>query len=397
MMDCIEELFQKFASEVMLSNITVSQADETATFSFVTALTSGEGITAKQGNYILRILNNYQNEVIQLFGSSAKSLLVRPVWKHTFRNLDMTKKITVVVDDSKIVWLHIKFPYALKQDFQREFFPDKNATYHHWDPDLKLHKIKLYEINTVQLYDFGRRHNFEFDKEFLDIYEQVEAIWQDENIVTPYCVIEEGHVIILNANENAAAYFDQHRTGNIKQDLFLAKSMGFLLKINKAETRIEKIASSRANKFWITSVDGLVEFLSELDVYPIVFYLDRSSDVIQWTKDIVNTMELKKFGQGKIKVCFRFDKDDLDGGLFNHWVKEEGLGGSMNEGEIFICNHKPPKWMIKEDFAPKIMISNTLYPPTNLGTAATLSSHHTTIYLGSYRPSMKKDTSIVNL
>ncbi len=37
----------------------------------------------------------------------------------------------------------------------------------------------------------------------------------------------------------------------------------------------------------------------------------------------------------------------------------------MAEGQIFICQHKPPKWMFKDDFKIKMIVSNVLYPSTN--------------------------------
>ena len=81
----------------------------------------------------------------------------------------------------------------------------------------------------------------------------------------------------------------------------------------------------------------------------------------------------------------------------NQWIKENGLGGKMTSGKIFICQHKPPKWMMSSDFTPKILISNSLYPSTSQQTSHFIKHHHTVFYVGSVKPSMNKEYRIVEL
>ena len=395
-MNYIEDIFLELTSYVFTGKLSYQDQDFNPIMSFHDAITMGKLLTKKQSIFMLKILQKYKNQFETLRGIDITAHLETPNWKNEFRDIDYSKKVSVSIDDDQIIWLNVKFPFALKDSFVKEFSENgkSKAT---WSPEERAQKVKLYDINVVRLYDFCTKNNFDFDQDFLDLVESVEDIWSEENDIAPHSVVEDKKVFLKNASETAQEYFDNHKNNDLTNDLFLAKSMGFPV-VNFHENSIRQtMASTTDTKFWIKTIDTLTDVLEKTDQWPVVIFLDRTSDISEWTSSFVESLKTRNLPQDMVRVCFRFKNDDIHGKEFNTWVKENNLGGEVSTGKIFICQHKPPKWMLKDDFRPKIMISNTLYPHTSTTTNSMLNSHHTIFYVGNIRPSLRKDTSIVEL
>jgi hypothetical protein len=101
------------------------------------------------------------------------------------------------------------------------------------------------------------------------------------------------------------------------------------------------------------------------------------------------------FPKSDIKVCFRLNKDQNNG--FNEWVKTNGLGGTVEQGKLLIFDHKPAKWLFRQEEDVKLLVTNNLYPHTQYLTRDWINSHPCVIYLGDIRPTLFKDQSIVEL
>lgn len=392
----IEDIFSCFADEVFIGSIGCLGVDYSAVSSFYTNIMNGKSLTKKQGDFVIRILKKYQSEYESITGDNISQEISSPVWKNTFRTIDNSRHISVHTEDDGIVYFYLKFPYQLKEKFAEEFSFSRNKNLSVWDPDLRVQKVKLFDINIIQLYNFVKANNFSIDQEFLNIVAEVEEIWNSEDSIIPHCTLTDGTVTLNNANENANNYFSDHKSNVIIKDLFLARSMGFLLKKNHSNP-MEKIFSSKENSFWFKNIDQCFSLIESVDSYPVVILMDRSGDVVNDTRFYYNKLIDVGIDKKFIKVCFRFNNDDEDGIKFNRWVKESGAGGAVAEGKIFICQHRPPKWMLKEDFSPKILISNSLYPHTNLQTSSFVTNHHTVFYVGTTKPSANKETKIVEM
>ena len=96
-----------------------------------------------------------------------------------------------------------------------------------------------------------------------------------------------------------------------------------------------------------------------------------------------------------IKVCFRDSSQSTS--QLNAWIKENELGGKVQEGKIFIFNHKPAKWLFKNDISVKIIVTNNLYPDTVISVREWIKSHPCVFYVGNIKPSLQKEINIVDL
>jgi hypothetical protein len=204
-------------------------------------------------------------------------------------------------------------------------------------------------------------------------------------------------VQLKNATESSINYFEKHKTGNIDQDLFLAKTLGYTAHNREPITFIDRIVTSDENKFWIKTTESLLTILKNINNWPVVIVLDRATDTIDWCNQFINTLTETGNQDIKTKICFRYPSTDTKGAAFNQWIKDSGFGADMKEGQVFICNHKLPKWMLKDEFDVKIVISNGIFPSTNTTTESLIDSHHTVFFLGDIKPSEKRKKKIVEL
>lgn len=390
-----EDIFLQFYKLFDSKKIKVESKDSSPIQSFYDALTSNKQLTKSQSNFILRLLSKYQNDLLADF-PNLQELLDTPKWKYTFREIDTSRSIMLHTDDQQIKYLLAQYPFSFKDTFFKEFL-NNSRSLSHWDHDLKVQKIKLLDINLISFCEMAVRYKFTIDPELIDMVDSIEEIWSDSSNYIPHCIIDNKAVVLKNATENSQTYFNNHCTGVLDQDLFLAKSLGYPALYIDQLKYIDKIVASENNKFWIKSLDSLIAMFKDLSKWPAVIILDRATETDVWAKKFIETSQ-EIDPSVKIKICFRFGSDDPKGKEFNQWVKDNNLGGNLKEGQIFICEHKPPKWMFKyDDFDAKIIVSNGLYPSTNTLTESLLNSHHTVIFLGDIKPSEKGKKKIVEL
>ena len=393
----IEDIFIDLADTIMAGSIIVPQVDYDPIISFYNTILTGKQLTKKQADYLVRLLIKYQTVYESVANISIANAIASPVWKQPFRTLDYSKSISVVTDSTGISYIHLKFPFALKDLFIAEFANVRGKSPAMWDPEEKVQKIKIHDINVIQLYEFVKKNNFDVADDFLSVVSQVEEIWASEEEFSPMSYVVDNSVEIVNYSKLAKDYFDQNKSNSVVKDLFLARSMGYPLANSDNTNRLDRLFSSKETNFWIRDLKDCFKFIKDVDSYPIVLFLDRASNVMDDVITFCEAFKFAGFDESSIRVCFRFSNDEEGGKTFNQWIKDNGLGGKMTSGKIFICQHKPPKWMLSSDFTPKILISNSLYPSTSQQTSHFIKHHHTVFYVGNVKPSMNKEYRIVEL
>lgn len=120
-MNYIEDIFLELTSYVFTGKLSYQDQDFNPIMSFHDAISMGKLLTKKQSIFMLKILQKYKNQFETLRGVDITQHLETPRWRNEFRDIDYSKKISVSVDDDQIIWLNVKFPYALKDSFVKEF------------------------------------------------------------------------------------------------------------------------------------------------------------------------------------------------------------------------------------------------------------------------------------
>jgi hypothetical protein len=383
-----EDIFVEFYNLMIQHGFSLTSQDHSAAYNFYSLLSSGAQLTQSQAGLIVKILKKYQITA-QKYNVDYKDKIENPVWKKEFRILDLIKKVFVEKNEAGELLIFLKFPFSMKEMFDREFSTEKEHFRHtRWNQERKLREVKFSEINVVALYEFVKKHQFEVDDSFLEAVESIENIWNNQEDFIPYSTIFENQLVLMNSNEYADTYFEENSKGNIYHDMLLAKSMQFPLKLlRKSKEIIEKIAASENNIFWVDTNEKLFDIYKKIDG-KICIVLDRASYKDQWLDQFLKDSATFEIPRSDIKVCFRESKES-DKGL-NQWIKDNGLGGPIEEGKIFIFEHKPAKWLFKDKIDVKLIVTNNLYTNANTFVNDWMTSHPCIVYLGEIKPTLTK-------
>lgn len=389
----IEDLIEKLYARVLNFEVRVQHQDIAPMSSFYIAISTGKLLTRKQGMFILQLLKKYKTSFV---GIDINAALHDPKWKSDFRVIDTTKHLYLTVDSTGINWINIKFPYSFKEVFAKEFFTDgKDPS--RWDPEQMARTVKLSNVNLVFLVEQATKHGFDIDESVYTAVAYIEELWNNEEQLLPYSIIENATVHLVNANEYAEQYWNLHKTGEIYHDLLLAKQMGFLLKGTGPSTAMTQIATTNDREFWAKNPQDFYSLVDKLNVWPVVIILDRHPDPKEWVKKFINEFNFENFTTDDIRICFRPANSEKDGPEFNEWIKSRNLNKPVVDGKIFICQIKPQKWMFEKTFRIELLASNSIYPSTNSITSAMIASHPNVFYFDEIKPSAKRNTKIVSL
>lgn len=382
----IEDIFIEFIDICTNVGVSMQQQDRSAAYSFYQNIQNRDSFTENQAKYIVKILYKYRNVVRAHLDYEDR--LLEPRWKKPFRTIDLSKKVWIEKDTLGAPSVVFRFPYQFKETFDNEISVSQVRST--WDRERKVRVICLYDINLIQVYEFCKNNQFEIDDSFMEAMSVVEEIWQNREYILQTSTIREGVVELTNASPDALEYFEKHRTGSTNNDLLLAKNMGYPSR-KFARNKIETIAASPSNTFWVKTQKEFIELAYQIDG-KIAIILDRTSESIPWIMNLAETIESCGYNKKDFRVCFRA-KNTIDP-EFNQWVSKNKFGGKIADAKFLIFQHKPPKWLFNGENDVIILASNELLPSTNSTTRSMFQHHPCVIYIGEYKPTKQEDNII---
>jgi hypothetical protein len=387
----IEDIFITFYTKLISSNLVLG-TDIKACDSFYKLCIDNKPLTEKQSAYMLMLMKKHRNSVISSsFDYTVE--LENPVFKHAFRVVDNQRRAYIEKDKDGRILLCCKFPFAFKGKFDKGL--EEYIKHSTWDQVRGARIIEFYNVNPITIFEFLQEHSFEMDESFLHAISETETAWSNIENISPRSIVVDSAIELKSSNEYAQDHFKNSYTGSIIKDQFLAKTMGYPAVLEKsAETALEKIVSSNLNTFWIKTSHELLKIYKALECKTAIV-LDRNDDKLEWLEEFLHNSDSLEILRSKIKVCFREQKGSTE--KINTWIKENDLGGKVDDGDIFIFDHKPAKWIFKEKNFIKIAVSTSKYPPTNVLTKDWIDSHACSIYLSDIKPTVKGNKKLVNL
>lgn len=381
----IEDIFLEFFQLCLSHDFLADSKKFDTIYSFHDTIINGTGLTEKQRKYLLIILKENKQQSFDN-GLDYQDRLQDPKWRLPLRIIDKSKRVWIESSD-ELICVNLKFPFELREDF------DKNIESYGsiWESKEKIRKIPIYNLNLIQLNEFLLKHNFEIDESFNLALSEYEEIWQNYEY-RPYAIIENEQVKLINANEDTLNFWNENFKNDLPTDLILAKTMGYYLE-NPSSDVFQKISSVEENLFWIKDCQKVLNIFKKINGKCCII-LDRVPDTFEWLKNFIKETDLANIPRSMIKVCFREDSSDSK---LNVWIKENNLGGSVASGDMFIFLHKPSKWLFKEKNSVKMLIINSLYPPTDKIVKDWINYHPFVIHLTDIKPSNFKEQKIVEL
>lgn len=390
----VEDIFVDFMDYCERQVIQLSHQDLTAANSFYNVISAGNQLTKNQGNFIIKILQKYRM-FAKMAGLDYSTALDDPKWKKSFRVLDLSKRAYVEKDEEGNIWICLKFPFALKEVFDKEILPVvKDYSSSVWDAEERVRKLKFYNFNLIEVFEFLQKHNFDIDDTFMITLAEVEEIWQNSESITPYCEKHFGATVdLINASAETREWFEEHRTGNQASDMLLAKSMGYPLR-DQPKTLVEKIAFAPETNFHLKNITSFFEIYKSVGG-PVAVILNKGNNSENWVKEFCSVSKDFGIDSEEIRICFRLDKQEDRG--FNQWVKDSGYGGKVETGNIFIFQNKPPKWLFSEGKNVKIIVTNSLYPVPSATAQAWMDNHTCVFFIGDVKAAHVKEKKIAEL
>lgn len=392
--DYVEDLFVDFYSGLASSHRLeiLSKKDQAAALNFFQIISSNKEFTRPQANYLIRILKMHE-VILNEFGLDVQ-ILDDPTFKNQFRILDSQKKIYVEYTNNDI-WICVKQPYTLKESFENACIESSKSFYKYvlWLSEERIRKYNLKIINVVLAKEFCQKNLYEIDQNLLDLSDIIEEIWNEQESILKKITIDRNEVKLINASESAIRYFENHKTGNIKTDLLIAKSIGHALKNPSAENVIEILASYNESIFWVNDVNRLIKICLEVNDR-ICFLVSREKSG-QWLQEFVKKLIDQGFNNTDIKICFR--TSNMEKPEFNLWIKENGHGGNVDEGKILFFKEKPPKWLIEKENYVKLVMLNGPFAPSSIIIQSWLEQQSCVVFFSEIEPSIARNSSIVKL
>jgi hypothetical protein len=390
----IEDLLFELDSQSNGFHEVMSWPDAVILDSIMKRLHADGQITQSQSNLVLKLLNRYKLLYIAA-GEDYTALIDEPKWKSPFRKLDNTRFVSIVEDDIGRKWYNIKFPFILKDEFERDILQDKTR-YSTWDSNTKLRKLPFYEFNIFEIFEFAQKHGFEIDESVVAAQNFVEEVLQQQDTLLPCSELINGQVILKNAVDDATTYWNLHKTDNVDKDIFLAKSMGFPLNLNNDPSSVvERICQSQEKYFWINSYETFFTLHKTINGITCIVLDRNTQNVIDWLHNFVQDAEKNSVDRSEIKVCFRESKDSNV--PLNDWIKSNNLGGPVDGAKILIFKHKPAKWLFTNNVDVKIIVTNSYTPVNDAFVSSWLNNHHCRCYLGEIKPTVLRTQKIVSV
>lgn len=363
MIPYIEEVYPLFYGLVQKFDPSVA----TAAKQFKTMCLEDRPFTDKQASYLLSIMASHRNQV----PVDLSPVLNNPRWKLSFRQIDTGKRIWVEGDK-----VNIQFPFSIKANFEMEF--DESTT--EWNAETRYRTGSLFDVNIIQLYDFSLRHGFEIDPSFENLAFDAEDTLSEEKMASPHSIVLSGEVLLVNSSEETDEWFNTHKTGNVMQDIFLAKQMGYLYS-GKPRNSLERISSLPDNTFRMAEMDRFLLLCHHLQG-KICIVLDRASNVFSWMLEFIEAVKHSPISIDEVKFCSSMKRGNPLGDL----IGDYGLSKNVKDGKIIINVYKPTKWLINDMDNVMLLATNNLYPSTSGMTRDWLESHPCVIYLSEYSP-----------
>ena len=389
----VEDIFIDFMDHCDRQVIQLSHQDLTAANSFQTVISVGNQLTKNQANFIIKILQKYRM-FAKMAGLDYATAIDIPQWKNSFRVLDLSKRAYIEKDSESNLWICLKFPFALKEVFEKEISPSvKDYSSSVWDAEEKVRKLKFYNFNLIEVFEFLQKHNFDIDDTFMIALAEVEEIWQNSEEISPGCYVDSNGVKLVNPVEDAVNFFIENKSSIVASDLLLAKSMGYPY-LEKPQNLVEKIAFLPETKFHLKSIESFFEIYKSVGG-PVAVILNKGDNSENWVKEFCAISKDFGIDSEEIRICFRLDKQEDRG--FNQWVKDSGYGGKVESGNIFIFQNKPPKWLFSEGKNVKIIITNSLYPIPSATAQSWMDNHTCVFFIGDVKAAHVKEKKIVEL
>lgn len=347
------ELFQQ-GIEKLDSQLPVR--DKKILISLSRQIHAGQFLTENQSKLLVKILKENQHYITA--SDQEKLLAIEcPTWSQQFRVIDQVRRIFLGKEHDGRILVEFTYNKRLRQlitDLNKQFEGQMISN------NSKQYSIPLTEKNIFTLVNAFENQGFEIDPILTKFHEEIVKIKNtktdhfdvfslaNEKLITAIKAdvndISDSNLILLNDRSLRFQYsvFPKNPEISLKNSL-----------ANRALTRVWADSN-------LISISELIASLQSLDRLPllVVFNGHDSKECLQNLKKLENSLKTNSIDTG-VGIYFRFDNGTDSNKDFNASISNFGYNAKLDSTTQVagIANNKLPKFMIKNGWYPKSVIT----------------------------------------
>ena len=321
-------------------------------------ITSGHFLTENQANLLVKIFKENLS-LLDFTDTKILNLIDTPVWSQSFRTVEQVRKLYISDDEEKTITIEFSYNKRVKEQLSKitkeiDGFISSVST--------KKFNISLTEKNVLIIVKNLKNLNFEIDQKITDFYQEITAILKAKENIFELSKIENKK-LISNLSEDVGN--TDHASTLLLEDRKIRYQYSISSKISPSGLA-EKLAIRTSPKVFInkktTELSEIVESLVNLKRLPILFIFSghESKDSIQDLQNLSASLE-KNSINSDIGIYFRFDNITDSNKEFNETVNLLNYNSVLSPDTkiVGLANNKLPKFIMKEKWRPKSVISFT--------------------------------------
>lgn len=374
--------------------VIIPVCDDSTIRSFKSKIINNEPFTILQSTLLMQLITRYSRYVNQEI-STLMQTGYKPNFKLPLIDPIERRSITVVNNGNNSHVVQISIPETAKNSLFDEILEFTVSNVHISKLLTNQQLIitsPIWTFNIIALNEFVKKKNFKISGSFTDLVLATEDAWNNIDKILPHAIINDNDIELVNYHDSANKWLLDNKSQNLYKNMLIAKSIGHNLLTYAPPTNIvEKIAKSNTNIFWTTRKSDIIDIYKISDP-KIAILLKSHLDINKWVIDFVTTAINSGIPSTDIKVCYRV-KTDL---LFNKWITDTGVGGTVASGKIFLFKDSIPKWAIAKNTHFDVLVTNSVYTASSNITTR-LPTHHCTVHITDTPPHCLGNTYLVNL
>lgn len=355
-MNTVDSLLTPVFQEIKQIQSNIPQKDRKILVSLHKQVSSGVFLTENQGKLLIKILSE-NSLVLSPAVPDLKTILELNSWSKSFREVRRIRKIYISTENPESFVVEFNYHPLLREKISQistKLIGDVQVTG-------TKYSINLNEANIALVLDTFGKQQFDIDEKLLNFYQEIQKILKTASSYTD---------ILLTKNEKIRKYVIDDigiiaaENSLLLNDRKIRYQYDFSENIDK-NSLAAKIATRSSRKIFINSekisMDTLVSALAELNRLPLITVFDGHCSYKDKTylRMLKNSIISNKIGED-IGIYFRYNKE-ADGENFNQEVSALGYNKNLNANTTMagISSTKLPKFMIKDGWKPKAVVSFT--------------------------------------
>ena len=355
-MHTIDSILPHLSQHIAVIQSLIPKKDKRILISLAKQVSSGVFLTENQANLLVKILKENLSAVRSLF-QDIDDTLDSNTWSKNFREIQKVRKIYIDPDILNHFVLEFNFNTRLREKLGKVtpslegMLTTKGSKY----------IIYLNEHNINVIVSTFLKDDFEIDEKLLTLYQEIEEI--KKTVTTPFEIFTTNSQKLKNVVIGDAGEIDD-------SNLLLLHDRKIRYQYDVSKTAADdsltsKLAYRTNRKVYVNprniSFEDLTKSLHCLNRFPALIIFeghspDKDTEVLSLIENAIKTCHLT----GDVGIYFRHDKSS-DVKNFNHAIAALGYNKNLGEHTVIagISNSKLPKFMIKNNWKPKTVISFT--------------------------------------